>query len=202
MLCKVGILVILCSIMLSFSHAMLFAPSTASAQMWRGIQGHSHFGKIPYKSFAGLNNVDEIIDYNDYDPSALYKAPPYGRNFGHPHNIYPSEPLYYDPRDPNGGHYDPALKVRTYAERNQFDGAAYLPRGQKMRHHYDPMHPQFGYVPVNYIHANFHPFHFNQPFGAVAATAYHYHSMIPTTLPFPISKPTQSTIYRLTFLHT
>ena len=50
----------------------------------------------------------------------------------------------------------------NYRLNNPTRGAAYLPRP---RHTYDPLHPSFGYVPINYISPNDRPFHLGAPVG-------------------------------------
>ena len=113
----------------------------------------------------------------------LYEAPPYGRNWGQPHLGYNPEPLWYDPRDPAGGHYRPQTHTDSdeakWRANNPTRGAAYLPRP---RHTLDPLHPAFGYVPVNYNHPNDHPFHLGAAVGPQVHT-----DMIPTQVPFPVS---------------
>jgi hypothetical protein len=113
----------------------------------------------------------------------LYERMPYGRNWGQPHSSYSAEPLYYDPTDPHGGHYRPRTHTdvdeAVWRAENPERGAAYLPRPRKQ---HDPLHPAFGFVPVNYNNPNDRPFHL----GAAVGPQVHI-DMIPTQVPFPIS---------------
>lgn len=81
-------------------------------------------------------------------------APPYGRWGGlreGPGHAHSREPFYYDPRDPHS-HNATAVNVS-----DPYRNAAYLPRTQG----YDAgFTPGFGYVPVNKVDADDHPFHF------------------------------------------
>jgi hypothetical protein len=82
--------------------------------------------------------------------------PPYGR-FGsyRPSRPDDNEPLYFDPRDPYGARPNTLTFNFTDPERN----AAYLPRPGLERPP-NALAPAFGYVPVNYVPPDAHPFHF------------------------------------------
>ena len=124
----------------------------------------------------------------------IYDAPPYGKSWGQARSYggkTTQEPLYYDPEDPYDGAFNASLKHYTFSHgkwvpkpENQFQGAAYLPSGRSK--HPDPLHPQFGFVPVNYVNPNWEPkpFHINGP--PIDMRQPHT-SLIPSQIPFPIT---------------
>ena len=137
----------------------------------------------------------------------VYEPPPYGKSWG-PARSYggktTTEPLYYDPEDPFDGAFNASLKHYTFFKgkwipkpTNPFQGAAYLPSGRSK--HPDPMHPQFGFVPVNYVNPNWnpHPFRLGTPIDVQKSNQLHDLSglsgspMIPTQVPFPITEGAQ-----------
>jgi hypothetical protein len=139
----------------------------------------------------------------------VYEPPPYGKSWGAARSYggkTTQEPLYYDPEDPFDGAFNKSLKHYTFYRGkwipkptgNPFQGAAYLPSGRSK--HPDPLHPQFGFVPVNYVNPNWNP----QPFrlGTPIETQWPHHlgglsgsPMIPTQVPFPITLGGQHPVY-------
>ena len=150
------------------------------------------------------------MDWNDDQDSAsassnqhVYENPPYGKSWGVARSYGGSdrsaqEPLYYDPEDPYDGAFNASLKHYTFHRGKwlpkpdaPFLGAAYLPSGRSK--HPDPMHPQFGFVPVNYVNPNWepHPFYLNERGQSkqrpIVDMRDAHTSMIPTQIPFPIT---------------
>jgi hypothetical protein len=132
----------------------------------------------------------------------IYDSPPYGKSWGQARSYggkTTREPLYYDPEDPYDGAFNASLKHYTFSRgkwipkpENQFQGAAYLPSGRSK--HPDPLHPQFGFVPVNYVNPNWEPkpFHINGPPIDMRDSKT---SLIPTQIPFPMKEGENHPLY-------
>ena len=153
------------------------------------------YGTHTYDWDDSNNPTSSTHDQQVYDP------PPYGKAWG-PARSYGGktapEPLYYDPEDPFDGAFNSSLKHYTLYRgkwipkpTNPMQGAAYLPGGRGR--HPDPLHPQFGFVPVNYVNPNWDP----KPFrlgGPMEEVPYPHHlgglsgsANIPVQVPFPIT---------------
>ena len=140
----------------------------------------------------------------DAMPNHVYSSPPYGRGglgwgIVRPPIRSAAQPLYYNPEDPTDGAFNASMQHFAFSDgkwvprpSNPLQGAAYLPR--ERTHTPDPMHPAFGYVPVNYVapDVDARVFQMSQPLGAqlhqpFSGSAFTQGALVPTQIPFPIS---------------
>lgn len=137
-------------------------------------------------------------------PNNVYSSPPYGRGGLGWGNARPpirsaAQPLYYNSEDPMDGAFNASMQHYIFSDgkwlprpSNLLMGAAYLPRERTRVP--DPLHPAFGYVPVNYVapDSDARVFHMSQPVGAQFSGPFRgglslQRDLVPTQLPFPIS---------------